>query len=430
MKRVRGLKLLCLGQCLQLAGLSLSMPYMALYLNRERGLGMGVVGLFLAMTMLATAFGQAAGGALSDRIGRRPVMVWSLVGRALLTFLLAAAVHGHWSVPAIVASHMAGAFAGNLYFPAAHAWIAERWGRHERLEAFGWLRVAANLGWAIGPAVGGFFMAASYGAMFAASAAVCAVTAVFIRYAMEADAPTPHPCVPMGNCGPSKGAWHGGTQGLELVTGAFSGPVDGRFVRFCGWTVLMGAVMSQLVAPLSVYAVTYASVPPDRVGWLFTINGGMVVLLQPFVNRVGRVMRISQVMAVGGLFYAVGYAMVGAAAGFAGLAAAMAVITLGETFVSPGNSTLSANLAGAGEAGRYTGLNGFSHQVGSALGPLLGGVMLERLAPAHHALPWLVVAALALTGALGYRSLGRRLTDEEDGFERPVLGVQPVAEAA
>lgn len=430
MRRTRGLKLLAAGQCLQLAGLSLSLPYMALYLNRERGLGMGVVGLFLALTMSATAFGQAAGGALSDKAGRRPVMVWSLVGRALLTFLLAAAVQGHWSVPAIVLTHMAGAFAGNLYFPAAHAWIAERWGRHERLEAFGWLRVAANLGWAIGPAVGGFFMAASYGAMFAASAAVCALTAVFIRYAMEADSPAPHPCVPMGDCGPSKGAWHGGTQGLELVVGAFSGPIDARFVRFCAWTVLMGAVMSQLVAPLSVYAVTYAAVPADRVGWLFTINGGLVVLLQPFVNRVGRRMRISHVMAVGGLFYAAGYAMVGLAAGFAGLAVAMAVITLGETFVSPGHSTLSANLAGTGEAGRYTGLAGFSHQIGSALGPLLGGVMLERLAPSHPALPWLLVAGLALAGALGYRSLGRRLSDEEDGFRAAVLNPEPVAEAA
>lgn len=430
MRRTRGLKLLCLGQCLQLAGLSLSLPYMALYLNRERGLGMGVVGLFLALTMLATAFGQAAGGALSDRVGRRPVMVGSLVGRALLTFLLAAAVQGDWSVPAVVLSHMAGAFAGNLYFPAAHAWIAERWGRHERLEAFGWLRVAANLGWAIGPAVGGFFMAASYGAMFAASAAVCAVTAVFIRYAMDADAPRPQPCVPIGACGPSKGAWHGGTQGLELVVGAFSGPIDRRFVRFCAWTVLMGTVMSQLVAPLSVYAVTYAAVPADRVGWLFTINGGLVVLLQPFVNRVGRRMRISHVMAVGGLFYAAGYALVGVSAGFAGLAAAMAVITVGETFVSPGNSTLSANLAGVGEEGRYTGLNGFSHQIGSALGPLLGGVMLERLAPTHPALPWLLVAGLALAGSLGYRSLGRRLTDEEDGFRAAALEREPVAEAA
>ncbi|TBR20485.1 MFS transporter [bacterium] len=430
MRRTRGLKLLCLGQCLQLAGLSLSMPYMALYLNRERGLGMGTVGLFLALTMLATAFGQAAGGALSDRAGRRPVMVGSLVGRAVLTFLLAAAVHGHWSVPAVVASHMAGAFAGNLYFPAAHAWIAERWGRHERLEAFGWLRVAANLGWAIGPAVGGFFMAASYGAMFAASAAVCLLTALFVRTAMEADAPVPHPCVPMGACGPSKGAWHGGTQGLELVLGAFSGPLDRRFVRFCGWTVLMGTVMSQLVAPLSVYAVTYAAVPADKVGWLFTINGGLVVLLQPFVNRLGRTMRISQVMTVGGLFYAAGYALVGTAAGFGGLALAMAVITLGETFVSPGNSTLSANLAAPGEAGRYTGLNGFSHQIGSALGPLLGGVMLERLAPSHPALPWLAVAGLALAGATGYRALGRRLTDEEDGFHRAALEAEPVAEAA
>lgn len=415
MSRGKGLRLLCIGQCLQIGGLSLSLPYMALYLNRERGIGMGTVGLLLAGTMLACAFGQAAGGALSDREGRRPVMVGSLLGRAALTFVMAAAVLGRWPVGAIAAAHMAAAFAGNLYFPAANAWIAERWERHERSEAFGWLRVAGNLGWAVGPAVGGFFMAASYALMFAASAAVCLAVAGYLRASLGPDEPASRPRAALGP---------------GLVTASFSGAVDRRFARLCGWVVVLGVVMSQLVAPLSVYAVTVAGVAPERVGFLFTINGGLVVLLQPPVSRWARGARISSVMALGALFYAAGYAVVGLASSFSGLAAAMVVLTLGETAVTPGQSALAANLAGAGEAGRYTGLIGFSHQVGSALGPLLGGVMLERLSPRSQAAPWLVISLLALASWAGLRGLGRRLDEGEDGFRRMPLAGAPLAEAA
>ncbi|MBI3299373.1 MAG: MFS transporter [Elusimicrobia bacterium] len=415
MSRTRGLQLLCVGQTLQLAGLSVSMPYLAIYLNTERGLAMGKVGLFLAVTVLAGAFGNAVGGRLSDRVGRKSVMVWALVFRAAFTWLLASAIAGSRSLAEVTVVQMAGAFLGSLYFPAAQAWVGERWQRHERMEAFGWLRVASNLGWAVGPALGGFFLAGSYAPMFRATAAVCLATALYLRLALDDRRPTGHiscPEEPAIAIPPPSGiaAWAG------AVVEPFSGPVDPRFLRFCLWTAAIGAVMTQLVAPLSVHAVLYAGVAPAKVGLLFTINGAMVVALQTPVVKAMSGRKISRVLWAGSLLYAAGYCMVGFGRGFGGLAAAMVVVTLGEIVVSPGLSTLSANLASPGELGRYTGLNGFAQHVGAAVGPFLGGLGLEHFSPRAPAAPWLLVALAALGAGAGFRFLGRSLDDEEDGF--------------
>ncbi|MBI2362795.1 MAG: MFS transporter [Elusimicrobia bacterium] len=429
MNRTRGLRLLCLGQTLQLAGLSVSMPYLALYLNTDRALGMGLVGVFLAVTVLAGAFGSAVGGRLSDRAGRRVVMVGALVARAAFTWLLAEAIAGGWRLAALAAVQMAGAFLGNLYFPAAQAWVAERWESHERVEAFGWLRVASNLGWAVGPAVGGFFLAGSYAPMFRVTSVVCLLTAAYIRAALPEE-PVQLPCAPCASSGVPIPPPNGVAAWLGTAVSPFRGKVDPRFARMCAWTVLLGTVMSQLVAPLSVHAVRYAGVAPGKVGLLFSLNGFLVVALQAPVAKALRGRRISKALWGGSVLYALGYALVGRAGGFAGLAAAMVVITLGEITVSPGLSALSANLAGPGELGRYAGLNGFAHHTGSALGPLLGGAALQYLSPRHPAAPWLLVALLALTAAAGFRGLGRRLADDEDGFKRAPALPEPALEAA
>lgn len=429
MTRTRGLRLLCLGQTLQLAGLSVSMPYLALYLNTERGLEMGLVGLFLAVTVLAGAFGSAVGGRLSDKVGRRRVMVSALLARSVFTFLLAAAIAGGWRLGALAGVQMLGAFLGCLYFPAAQAWIAERWEPHERIVAFGWLRVAANLGWAIGPALGGLFLAGSYAPMFRFTSAVCLATALYLRAALPKE-PVKAPCAPCESPEAPMPPPNGVGAWLGAVASPFSGGVDARFARMCVFTFVLGTVMSQLVAPLSVHAVRFGGVLPSRVGLLFSLNGFLVVALQAPLAKALRGRRISRALWAGGLLYAVGYAAVGRAEGFAGLAAAMVVITLGEITVSPGLSALSANLASPGELGRYAGLSAFAQQAGSAMGPLLGGLGLQYLSPRHPAAPWLVVALLALVAATGFRSMGGRLSDDEDGFKRAPAVREPVLEAA
>jgi MFS family permease len=393
------LRALLLCQAVLVGGLTLSFPFLTLYLHEERGVPMGRTGAAIALTVAFAAIGQGLGGELSDLFGCKRVMTAAIAGRAAFTALIAWAVKDAWSVTAIVALSAAAGFAGNFYGPAVRAWIAYEHGPAERVRAYGLLRVATNASWAAGPALGGLLAHySSYAVMFAATAAVCAAGLALLVWA-----------VPRAPAARAQGGWDWG------ALGALSR--DRRFVELCALTGLIACVMGQLVVPLSAHASAHAGLSDAQIGLLFTVNGGLVVLLQHGATKAASTLRLSAASAVGCLFYAAGYAWVGFAAGWTGLAAGVAVVTLGEISVSPCLPALTANLAPAGESGRYLGAFGLSWTLGNALGPLLGGYGLQWAGARWVAAPWLGVAALACLAGFGFWRLGRNLSPVEDGLE-------------
>lgn len=362
---------------------------------------MGLVGAALFGLGLATACGQALGGELSDILGSKRVMEFAVGARGLMVALMAWAMARGAPVILLISLHVLSGFCGSFYDSAVRSWIASAYAASHRLVAFGKLRVALNLGWAIGPALGGLLAGRSYPGLFAISAAACLLCFVLVRWTV----------VPMEKLRPeSRFSWR------ETMRAAG----DRQFLTFCAWCSLIAMVMAQLVASLSVHAVGYVGLSEQQVGLLFTLNGVIVVLIQTRVSRTLRHLRLSVVLAAGCLFYAAGYGFVGFAHGFIALAAAVAILTFGEVAVSPGLYTMAANLAPERFKGRYMGFHGLAQQLGVACGPFLGGLGLQHLSPRWAAAPWLLVAGMAAAAGWGFLSLGRRLTARQDGLHEEI----------
>lgn len=377
------------------AGLALSFPFFAIYLNRDRGLGMGWVGFWLSLMLLASAAGSVVAGELCDLRGAKPVMLWALAWRGLLAGAMAAAIWRRASLPLIVGLHVAGGAFGHFFDPAVRAWIA-RLSAARRVQYFGYHRVAVNLGWAIGPAAGGFLAGRSYAGAFAVTAAFCAACAALLWRAL-----------------PAGGAVRSGA-GLSFRQLLSCAP-DRRFLHHCACCLLIAVVMGQLTSTLSVHSIAYGGLSEAQVGLLFTVNGALVLLLMlPTSSYAG--WPLTAALAAGCALYAVGYTGVGFARGFPAMAAAVAVLTLGEILVSPRLPSLTANLAPPQELGRYMGLQTLCFTVGAAAAPLLGGAGLQRLSPRWPAATWLAVGGLAAAAAAGFLRLGRRLTQHEEGL--------------
>lgn len=380
-------------QALLTAGLALSYPFFALYLHRDRGLGTGWVGFWLCVMMLCGAVGTALAGDQSDARGPKAVMSFALFGRALLIGGMAAAVWCRAPISMIIALHIAGGFVGYFFDPAIRSWIASSVEPAQRVALYGRQRVAVNLGWAVGPALGGLLAAKSYALTFGVTSIVClACGTLALRGLPDEPART--------------------SEGASL-SGALSAARDPRFLEYCAWCVVLAAVMAQLVAPLSLHAVDYVSLSERQVGALFALNGVIVILGVLPASDVAA--KLTSALGVGCLLYAAGYVAVGFSRGFWALAASVAVVTLGEIVVSPRLPALAANLAPKGRVGRYMGFQGLCFQTGSALGPLLGGAGLEHLSPRWTPAPWLVVGALGAAAAAGFSRLGRFLTHSEEG---------------
>lgn len=407
----RGIWVLFWSELILTSGLALSFPFFALYLNRTRGVPMGAVGAFLCATLALAAVSQGFGGELSDTVGRRRVLVWSMWARTALVALLAESVRGSWPVPAVLGAYLAAMIVGSFFRPASYSWVADHCHSRRRLEAYGLLRVATNAGWAVGPALGGLVASSSYPAMFLASAGACGACAVLLSVGIEGGAAV-------------------ATEDGFSLRGLLGAARDARFASFCLFSALIAAVMAQLVIPLSVHSVRWVGLSERQVGLLFSVNGALVVAVQHAASRFLGRRRITTALAAGSLLYAAGYACVGFAGGFAALAAAMVVITLGEVAVSPGLQALAANMAPQGRKGRYLGLSNFAQNMGTAAGPLMGGLSLQYLSPRWTPAPWLLVATVAVAAAAGFGSMRGRFSAGEEGLEFPAGLAAPHPEVA
>ncbi len=387
---------LCACQALLSAGLSLAFPFFAIYLHRDRGLPMVTVGAWLSASVFVTAFSQGLGGELSDAVGRRDVMAISLCLRAASILAMAAAIRYDWPFPVLIGLHMLSSFVAHFFEPAARSWIADHVEPKARPRAYSVLRTATNVGYSLGPAVGGLVAGQSYALLFALSAAACAACAAILALTVR-DNP-----------------FAGGDEDFDLGA-LLRVSEDPRYLRLCLINLVVSVAMAQLVVPLSVFATSTGGITQAQMGLLFSLNGILVALFQLPASMVMGRHALTASLSAGCLAYAVGFGAVGWARGMLPLAAAMVVITVAEVLVPVSSHALAANMSPPRARGRYLGFFGLSRQMGSALGPVLGCAGIEALsglwAPAH----WLAVAAVASACAAAFAVLGRSLKAAEQG---------------
>jgi len=180
---------------------------------------------------------------------------------------------------------------------------------------------------------------------------------------------------------------------------------DRQFMAFCGLLTLATIPAALLMVLLPVYAKEQFGVPENRYGFIMATNAAMVVLLQYAVTQVSRHYRPLRVLAVGALFYAVGVGSVAWGSSFPAFLTSMVVLTLGELLLVPTATALTAALAPAEMRGRYMGVYNLTWGVGYGLGPVIGGLLSDRINPVAT---WYGGLAIGLTATLGFVALGRK----------------------
>jgi len=130
-------------------GRSMFIPFMLIYLKQEGGFPTWVVTLMTALPQFFQLFSTSWGGVLADYYGRKPIMLFSLVGSGLVLTLMLNS-NFIW----MYAGYVLFLILSNFYRPAAMAMVTEVIPRDRHREAFAILRMMANLGFALGPLVG------------------------------------------------------------------------------------------------------------------------------------------------------------------------------------------------------------------------------------------------------------------------------------
>jgi MFS family permease len=131
----------------------------------------------------------------------------------------------------------------------------------------------------------------------------------------------------------------------------------------------------------------------------------MVVLLQYSVTSLTRRYNAFWVLALGSLFFAVGVGSVGWGAGWAAFLISMVIATVGELIVAPTSSTLTADLAPSDMRGRYMSIYNLTNSLGIGLGPVIGGLLNDHIAPVAIWYGGLAIGLLAAAGFVGMARL-------------------------
>jgi len=373
-------------------GFSIILPFISVYLFSEKNVPMTVIGsIFLGVAVIRAAM-QMLGGSFADRFSRRQIMLIAGVGRTLAFMLLAITILANLPLFFIgIAILLAYGF-GSMFMPAADAMISDVVSAKDRIEAYGFQRMGFNFGWAIGPAIGGYLASLSYHLIFLIAAFFFTI-AVVIVYRFIPDSHT--------NDVRSQFRF----KDLNKLIKNY------HFIFYGILIMLVFSIITQIVTTLSVFSIEVVNISKIQLGYLYTVNGAVIILFQIQGIRWIRRIPLTRALALGASLSALSYLVVAVSANFLMLATAIVMLTFGEIFFIPSGTTLASNWAPESQKGSYLGLYGVFQGLGRSIGPFYGGILLDHFLNRPFIL-WGTLTGIGLAAAIGLSQVRRFITAE------------------
>jgi MFS family permease len=351
--------------------------FLSIYLTSDRHFTQSQAGIVLGLYGAGGAIGTMTGGVLADRWGRRPTMLVAQFGAAALMLALGFA-HDYWQIATV--TFLLGMFAEGVR-PAFSAMMVDVVPERDRVRAYSLNYWAINLGFALAAVAAGFAAQFDYLLLFLVDAGTTLVTAIITAIFLAETRPvltrTPEKIAPAGGMGT---ALRDRVFLLYLLLNLASVLVILQHASTLPLTMLADGLS----------AATYGAV--------IAVNGVLIVLGQLFVPRLIEGRDSARVLALAGLIIGGGFGLVALADTPLVYALTVVIWTLGEMLQSPSNAATVAALSPPELRGRYQGLNSLSWSIGTALAPIIGGLLLQR---GGDAILWVGCFGLCAIAAVG-----------------------------
>ncbi|MGA7616712.1 MAG: MFS transporter [Thermoanaerobaculia bacterium] len=367
----RGVWFLFLGTFVNRFG-TFVVPFLVLYLT-HMGFSIARAGAAAGAYGIGHIAASILGGFLADHFGRRNTIALSMFSTAIALMLLYQARGFGW----IVAFAALSGLAAEMYRPAAQALIADLVPEQQRLTAYSIYRLAANAGFAFGPALAGFLAHRSYFYLFAGDAATAAGYGIIALSLL--------PRASTSTRSRTVGAWKG--YGIAMR--------DRRLLFILLASLAITFVIFQFGSTVPLH-VRDAGMTETAYGLFLSLNGVLIVFFELPLTAVTRRYPPRRVIALGILLLGIGFGGIGLARTPAAMVAVVCLWTLGEITALPLLAAFVANLAPEEFRGRYMGLWGLSFSIGIAAGPWVGSLLYAW----HPFVLWLLCPILGFTSAV------------------------------
>ncbi len=395
-------------------GNALYFPFLALFLVNVLHVSYVDVGVIIAVIGTVQLPFNYLGGLLTDRFGRRRLILLGLAAEAVTT----AAVAYSFAIESLVGAVVTAAVGGivtSAAAPAASAYIADLASGAERTRGFTFYRIGFNAGYSAGVTLGGVLVSVlGFAAAVYVAAGVIAVGGGFLAVTLE---PSPRD---LALAAPRDRPLPGGEPEVpgRSLRASFRVLAQDRVALELLLAVLFaGLVAGQWAVTFPLYVRNVLGISYAILGVGLALNGLVVVFGQTATTESVLGWRHTSIAIAGVLLYAVAFVGLGAAGLFGALPTvvffvAVVVLTIGENLITIPQATLPSNLAPAGEVGAYNGAFGAVGGAGFLVSVLLGGFALA--ATANPLLVWVVLVVPAVPAIVLFRHAARRLSREVD----------------
>ncbi len=366
----RPLGIIFLTIFVNLVGFGIIVPLLPFYAGTF-GASPLTIGLLFAVFSLCQLVAAPALGDLSDRYGRRPVLVFSLAG-TVVSFVMLALAH---SIALLFAARIVdGLSGGNI--STARAYVADITQPKDRARAYGLIGAAFGLGFILGPAIGGVLARVSYTAPIWAAATITLVaTAMAWLWLPE----TVHRA-------------HAGTGNpFRYLPGLLRRPVVRRVlaIDFLYWFAF-----SVFQTTFALFVARRFGFDAPRTGYFLAAFGllGAVIqggLIRPIVRRLGD----QPTFRIGLVCAAVGLVCAAAAHSVTALAISLVPLAFGIGFGHPTMSSLVSLVGRGDEQGRVQGAASAVESIGRTLGPIWGNASLQHV---NESIPYISAAGFLI----------------------------------
>lgn len=347
---------LVIGMALNITGSSFLWPLNTIYMNDVLHKSLTMAGLVLMINSIGMVIGNLLGGTLFDKIGGyRTIMLGTLI--CLISTTLLNFFHGWpWYAVWLVAL----GFGGGMIVPAIYAMAGAVWPNGGR-QTFNAIYLAQNLGVAIGAASGGFVAELSFNYIFIANLlmyvlfAIVAITQFNINIAVKVKP----------------------TEALKLFSRSYRLYFK-ALIALCVLFAICWIAYIQWESTIASFTQSL-NITMGQYSLLWTVNGILILIAQPLISPIIRLMKgnLRRQMFVGVCIFIISFFVTSFAEQFSIFMIGMIILTIGEMFVWPAVPTIANKLAPEGKQGSFQGYVNSAATIGKAIGPLLGGMIVD-----------------------------------------------------
>lgn len=336
---------------------SMVLPFLGVYMTDQLEFSIKESGIVLSFYGVGSVIGSWLGGYFTDKFGEYRVQSTSLFLSAPLFLLIPIFT----SVEGMALIILLQSIISETFRPANSVAIT-KYARPENLtRAFSLNRMAINLGFSIGPALGGILSSVSYELLFITNAVGAILAGIFYvkffrkRHKIYQKKMKEKSMV---------------KDTLEKERSPYR---DSPFLVYCLLCAIFSVCFFQFFNTIPIFYKEVAHLDQKSIGYILGYSGFIIVVLEMLVvNFADKYLTIAKTLLYGILMCAAAYAMLAINHHISLIMLSISILSVGEILVLPFMSTITALRSGKTNQGAYMGLNGMTFSISFIITPLLG----------------------------------------------------------